>query len=88
MHVLATEESDESLRVTACTDTEDDHRFELFADDGDTAVMRYQETLSWRGNIRVSDPSDDVYKAVATAPAVTEWLNEKGLDSVRREVRN
>lgn len=66
------------------TFADDDHRFTASID-GDTAVVEYEETLSWRGEPRVSEPDEDIYKALMTSDEMTAWLEEEGLDTVRRD---
>jgi len=64
---------------------DEDHRFTVFAqDDNNTAVVNYEETLSWRGDIRVSEPDEIVYGELMRSDKMTEFLEQHGLSSVRR----
>lgn len=82
MQVLTTEQ-EEGVATLTISIAEDDHQFEVWAD-GDTAFVEYQETLSWRGMIRVSKPDEDIYKALVTSDEMTALLNSWGCDSVKR----
>jgi len=62
---------------------DDDHKFSASADDG-RAVLDYEETLSWRGQIRVSEPREEVWKMLMTSDEMTEYLESEGLNGVRR----
>ena len=63
---------------------DDDHKFSASAE-GDTAVVEYEETLSWRGQIRVSQPDETVFKELMQSTEMTEFLDEHGLTGVRRK---
>jgi hypothetical protein len=62
---------------------DDDHKFDVWCD-GDEALVQYQETLSWRGDIQVSQPDEDVFKLLMVSNEMTEYLNEMGVGGVRR----
>lgn len=82
MHVLSTVQEDGVATMTVSL-ADDDHKFEVWAEDG-TALVEYQETLSWRGQIRVSEPDEDVFKMLMVSDQMTEFLNENNLQSVKR----
>jgi hypothetical protein len=65
---------------------DDDHKFSVSgADDGDYAVVTYEETLSWRGQIRVSKPDESVWKILMSSDKMTEYLEQNDLNGVRRK---
>lgn len=82
MQVLKTEEEDGVATLTISIG-DDDHKFEVWAD-GDTALVEYQETLSWRGVIQTSEPDEDIYKELMVSEEMTEFLNEQACSSVKR----
>lgn len=82
MQVLKTDEDDSVARLTVSIG-DDDHRFEISAQ-GDTAVVEYEETLTWRGAIEVSEPDDDIWLNVMASEAVTEFLDTHDCQSVKR----
>lgn len=65
---------------------EDDHRFSATAE-GNEALVEYEETLSWRGKIRTSEPDESVYRELMQSQEMANFLDRNGLDSVRREKR-
>lgn len=82
MYVLSTEEDDGVATMTISI-ADDDHKFDVWSE-GDTALVEYQETLSYRDTIRVSDPDEDVYKALMTSDKMMSILDEWGVSGVRR----
>lgn len=82
MHVLSTVQEDGVATMTVSL-ADDDHKFEVWSE-GETALVEYQETLSWRGQIRVSEPDEDVFKMLMVSDQMTEFLNENNLQSVKR----
>jgi hypothetical protein len=82
MFVQSTEEEDGVATMTI-TIADDDHKFDVWAE-GDTALVGYQETLSWRGKVRVSEPDEDVFKALMVSDEMTALLDEWGVSGVRR----
>jgi hypothetical protein len=62
---------------------QDDYQFEIWAEDG-TAFISFEECLTWRGEVRATEPSDDVYRTLMTSDAVTEFLDEWDCSSVKR----
>jgi hypothetical protein len=82
MYVLASEE-DEGVASMTISFADEDHTFDVWAEDG-TALVEYQETLSWRGEIRVSEPDDEVYKALMVSDEMTKMLEEWDVSSVQR----
>lgn len=82
MHVLSTLQSDGVATMTVSL-ADDDYQFEVWAE-GDTALVEYQETLSWRGEIRVSEPDEDVYKELMISDEMTSFLEANDLERVKR----
>jgi len=82
MYVLSTEIDDGVAKMTISI-ADEDHRFDVWSE-GDEALVEYQETLSWRGKVRTSDPDEDVYKALMVSDKMTLLLDEWGVSSVRR----
>lgn len=82
MQVLKTED-EKGVATLTISIGDDDHMFEVWAD-GNTAFVEYQETLSFRGQIRVSDPDEDIYKELMVSDEMTEFLEEYECESVRR----
>ena len=78
-----TDEQDGSATFTVSF-ADDDHKFSASAE-GDTAVVEYEETLSWRGQLRVSEPDEHVFKELMSSDEMTEFLESYNLTSVRRE---
>lgn len=66
---------------------EDDYRFSASSGSDDSAVVQYEETLSWRGEIRVSEPDEDIFKELMTSDKMSEFLEANDLDGVRRGTR-
>lgn len=62
---------------------DDDHKFEVWAEDG-TAYVEYQESLTWRGQVRVLDPDESVYKSLMVSDEMTRFLETQDCDSVKR----
>lgn len=83
--VLSDDHGDGSADFTI-TFAEDDHKFSASAE-GNVAVVEYEETLSWRGVVRVSEPGDDIFKALMTSDEMTAFLDEHGCETVRRARR-
>lgn len=82
MQVLKTE-TDEGVADLTITFADDDHKFEVWAE-GDTAYVEYQETLSFRGQVRVSEPDETVFKELVTSEEMTEFLEEYECEQVKR----
>jgi hypothetical protein len=82
MHVLSTEE-DDGIATMTISIADDDHKFDVWTEDG-KALVKYQETLSWRGQIRVSEPDEEVYKALMVSDEMTELLEDWGVSGVQR----
>lgn len=81
-NVLATDNGDGSADFTV-TFADEDHKFSA-STEGNEAVVQYEETLSYRGTIRVSEPKDIVFKELMQSDEMTAFLEENGLDHVRR----
>lgn len=86
MWIQSTNHGDGSAEFTASTD-EEDFKFSVVATDDGDARVGYEETLSWRGEIRVSTPRHEIFRRVMTSDKMTEFLEAYGLSSVRRERR-
>lgn len=82
MHIISTVHDDGVATMTVSL-ADDDHKFDVWVE-GDEALVEYQETLSWRGNIRVSKPDEDVFKSLMVSDEMTRFLNEAGVEGVRR----
>lgn len=82
MHVLSTEESDGVASMTISI-ADDDHRFDVWKS-GDTALVEYQETLSWRGHVRATKPDEDVFKELMVSDEMTRLLNQWNVSTVKR----
>lgn len=83
--VLYTDNGDGSAEFTVSF-ADEDHKFSASADDTKASVQ-YEETLSWRGKVRVKEPDDDIFKALMISDEMTEFLEEYDLDSVKRQKR-
>jgi hypothetical protein len=82
MYVLSTEEDDGTATMTISI-ADDDHQFEVWSDGGE-ALVQYQESLTYRGSIEVSEPDESVYKALMTSDEMVSLLERWGVESVRR----
>jgi hypothetical protein len=83
--VFVDENSDGSADFTL-TLADDDHKFSAAPQqDSSNAILAYEETLSWRGEIRVSEPDNEVWKMLMTSDEMTKYLERQGLTGVRRE---
>lgn len=82
MHVLSTVHDDGVATMTVSL-ADDDHKFEVWTE-GNEALVEYQETLSWRGQVRVSEPDEDVFKALMVSEEMSEFLDMHGVQGVRR----
>jgi hypothetical protein len=84
MQVLSTE-TDDGVATMTISIADDDHKFDVWAE-GDTAFVEYQESLTWRGQIRVSEPDEDIYKALMVSDEMTRLLDRWDVNSVKRAV--
>lgn len=82
--VFVTEHDDGSADFTISID-EEDFKFSVSGSGGDYAVVSYEETLSWRGEIRVKEPRNEVFKLLMQSQEMTEYLEANNLNGVRRE---
>lgn len=82
MYVLSTEE-DDGVATMTISFADDDHKFDVWKD-GEEALVEYQETLSYRGTIRVSEPDEDVFKALMVSDEMASLLNKWDVGGVRR----
>lgn len=83
--IFVTVNDDGSADMTL-TIADDDHRFSVSAaDDASYAIVSYEETLSWRGQTRVSEPDEAVWRQLMQSDTMTEYLESQDLTGVRRE---
>jgi hypothetical protein len=80
--VLSTKE-DNGVATMTISIADDDHKFDVWVE-GDTALVEYQETLSWRGVVRVSEPDEDVFKALMVSDKMAEMLDKWNVSGVKR----
>lgn len=85
-YVLCTDNGDGSADFTVSF-ADDDHKFSVSEGDDGTAKVSYEETLSWRGQTRVSEPDEHVFKELMQSEEMTKFLEDNGLTGVRREHR-
>lgn len=64
---------------------DDDHQFEVFVE-GDEALVEYQETRTYRGNVVVAEPFEEVYRILMTSEEMTKFLDENNVQGVRKIV--
>lgn len=81
--VQLTDHGDGSAKLTVSVDDED-HRFSIIVVD-DWARMVYEESLSWRGEIRTKVPEDDVWKLGMQSDEVTEFLESHDVTTIKRD---
>lgn len=81
-YVLVSENADGSADFTISVD-DNDHKFSAVAD-GDSATLSYEETLTWRGQIRVAEPNEEIVKLLIQSDQMTMWLESNDLNEVRR----
>jgi len=81
--VFSTQYNDGSADFTISVD-EDDYRFSI-SQDGKYAILSFEEVLTWRGTIRVSEPRNEVFKLLMQSDEMTQYLESNGLENVRRE---
>lgn len=83
--VFATVNDDGSAEFTISID-EEDFKFSASPEpESSNAILSYEETLSWRGEIRVSEPRNEVFKLLMQSDQVTEYLDAHDLTGIRRE---
>lgn len=81
--IFVTENQDGSADFTISVDDED-HKFSV-SPDGYAAILAYEETMTYRGVIRVSEPDDHVWEMLMKSDKMTAYLESEGLTSVRRQ---
>jgi hypothetical protein len=81
--VFRKDSGDGSAEFTISVD-EADHRFSA-SPDGDKALVQYDETLTWRGQICVSEPAEYVFKLLMQSDKMTEYLEANDLNGIRRQ---
>ena len=80
--VFATMNGDGSADFTIAVDGEN---FKFSASENkNNAVVSYEETLSHRFKIRVSEPRNEVWKMLMTSDEMTEYLELNDLNGVKR----
>lgn len=72
--VMLTVEDDGTGRFTVSVD-EEDYRFEVVATDGSIEI-EYIETLSYRGQIRVAEPRDEVYEILTNSDEFQGFIED------------
>jgi len=82
MYVLSTENGDGTATMTISV-ADDDHKFDVWAEE-DEALVDYQETLSYRGNIQVSEPDEFIFKELMLSDEMMSLLDEWDVSGVRR----
>jgi len=80
--VFLTEREDGSADITVCIDDED-HQFSI-SPHGSVGHIEFEETLTWRAQIRTSEPDEDVWKSVMQSEEVTNYLDAHDLEQIRR----
>lgn len=80
--IQSTDNGDGSAEFTLSF-ADDDYRFSVSRENGH-AVVEYEETCTWRGQITTAPPDEDVYKELMQSREMTEWLEANDLDGVRR----
>ena len=81
--VQLTDNGDGSADLTI-TFADEDHRFSV-GGNGETAFIEYEESLLPRGQIRVSEPDEFVYKELMQSDEMTGFLEANGYDTVKRK---
>lgn len=81
--IFFTENGDGSAKFTIAVDG-DNHRFTV-SQSGETGFLSYEETLSWRGTIRVSEPREEVYRLLIQSEEMTNYLETHDLQQIRRD---
>lgn len=86
--VFVTEHDDGSADFTISVNNED-HKFSAVPEsESSNAILSYEETLSWRGQIRVKEPEHEVWRLLMQSDEMTAYLDSQdGLTGVRRERR-
>lgn len=82
MQVFATDHGDGTATMTVVV-ADDDHKFEVSSEEG-KALVSYEESLGWRGQVFVSEPDARVWKALIQSEEMTEFLDGNSLSSVSR----
>jgi len=85
--VFSTINGDGSADFTISIDDED-HKFSAAPGEGRGAagaILSYEETQSWRGEIRVKEPREEVWSRLMKSDKMTEYLDSENLNGVRRQ---
>jgi hypothetical protein len=83
MRVQSTVNETNGTAVMTVSEGADDHKFEVWVE-GSDALVEYQETLSWRAFVQVSEPSDRIFKILTRSDEMTDFLDAHGASSVKR----
>ena len=81
--VQVTDNDDGSADLTI-TFGDEDHRFSV-GGGGEIAFIEYEESLLRRGQIRVSEPDEHVYKEIMQSDGMTGFLEANGFNKVKRK---
>lgn len=81
-----TDHGDGSAKFTVSF-ADDDHRFSVAGGEDGSAVVDYEETLAYHGQIHVAEPDEEIFKILMTSEEMTEFLNDNGYSAVRRRTR-
>lgn len=81
-NVLVTDNDDGTAMMTISLE-EEDYKFDVWKE-SDRALVEFQEVLTWRGQVRVAQPNDEVYRSLMTSDEMTAFLERYNLDAVQR----
>lgn len=86
--VFRSDEAQNRVSTFTVSVDDDDHRFEAWVEETDAEtkiVVTYIETQSWRGQKRVSEPSDDVYQRLISSDKFVSFVEDEGGDVIEYE---
>lgn len=81
-HVLSTINEDGSAEFTVAL-ANDDHKFSV-SHNGETAYVSYEESLSWRSQVRTCEPNEPIWRLLMRSERVTDYLDSHGLSGIKR----
>jgi len=81
-YIMKTVTENETMRITISIEDED-YKFEVWPENGE-AVVSFEECLSWRGNIQVSDPHESIYRKIIQSDEMTTYLEKRNLEGATR----
>ena len=84
MSLIQLTDNDDGSADLTITFGDEDHRFSV-GGKGETAFVEYEESLLPRGQIRVSEPDESVYKELMQSDEMTRFLEANGFTSVKRK---